>query len=288
MMCIPPQSPALSSRRLTRFAALILGAWVLAACTPATLEQRAGYWANQARSAQATNHRVRFLVVHYTGGDEPRALQVLTGNAVSSHYLVGDHPARRGGDPVIYQLVDEKERAWHAGTSAWAGRTHLNDSSIGIEIVNQGPIETPTGPAWQGFGVDQIEAVTTLARDLIRRYDIAPVNVVGHADIAPGRKVDPGPAFPWEQLYRHGIGAWPDAATVDAYRQRFANHMPGIAAIQAALARYGYRLPVTGELDQRTHSTLVSFQMHFRPARYDGIPDADTAARIWALNAKYR
>lgn len=275
-------------RRLTHFFALITAAWVLAACTPATLKQRNGYWADTAHSAQAFNHRVRFIVLHYTGGDEPRALKVLTGKSVSSHYLVGDRPPRHSGDPVIYQLVDENERAWHAGTSAWAGRTHLNDSSIGIEIVNEGPVDTANGPAWQGFGGTQIAAVTTLVRDIIRRYGIAPANVVGHADVAPGRKVDPGPAFPWEQLYRHGIGAWPDDATVAAYRQRFLRRMPDIAAVQAALVRYGYQVPVSGKHDQRTHSVLVSFQMHFRPARYDGTLDADTAARIWALNAKYR
>ncbi|MES1930113.1 negative regulator of AmpC, AmpD [Salinisphaera dokdonensis CL-ES53] len=274
--------------RTTRLALLVGIAWAITACTPATLKQRNGYWADQAQSARAYNQRVRFLVMHYTGGDEPRALKVLTGNSVSSHYLVGDRPPEHSGDPVVYQLVDEYARAWHAGTSAWADRSHLNDSSIGIEIVNAGPIETAGGPAWQGFGGGQIEAVTTLARDIIRRYDIQPVNVVGHSDIAPGRKVDPGPAFPWEELYRRGIGAWPDAATVDAYRRRFFQRMPDIAAIQSALSRYGYQIPVTGVLDQRTHSVLVSFQMHFRPARYDGTPDVDTVARLWALNDKYR
>ncbi len=274
--------------RIARLSVCVLVAWAITACTPANLKQRSGYWADQAESARAYNQRVRFLVMHYTGGDEPRALKVLTGASVSSHYLVGDHPPEHGGDPIVYQLVAEHERAWHAGTSAWADRTHLNDSSIGIEIVNMGPIDTASGPAWQGFGGDQIEAVITLARDIIHRYDIQPVNVVGHSDIAPGRKVDPGPAFPWELLYRHGIGAWPDAPTVEAYRQRFFGHMPSIAAIQSALARYGYQLPVTGELDQRTRSVLISFQMHFRPARYDGIPDVDTAARLWALNDKYR
>lgn len=276
------------ARHISRLMLLAGMAVGIAACTPASYKQRNGYWADQAHAAHAYNHRVRFLVLHYTGGDEPRALKVLTGDSVSTHYLVGDHPPAHRGDPVVYQLVDETERAWHAGTSAWADRSHLNDSSIGIEIVNMGPIDTASGPAWQGFGTGQIEAVATLAQDIIRRYDIAPVNVVGHSDIAPGRKVDPGPAFPWEQLYRRGIGAWPDAATVDAYRQRFFRDMPSIAAIQSALARYGYQLPVTGELDRRTRSVLISFQMHFRPARYDGMPDVDTAARLWALNDKYR
>jgi N-acetylmuramoyl-L-alanine amidase len=287
----PPSAP---KQRLThtgglaRIAILMATIAAIAACTPANLKQRDGYWADQARSARAYNQRVRFVVLHYTDGDEPRALKVLTGNAVSSHYLVGDQPPERGGDPVIYQLVDEYERAWHAGTSAWAGRSHLNDSSVGVEIVNAGPVGSAAGPTWHPFKADQIAAVVALVRDLIARYDIKPVNVVGHSDIAPGRKVDPGPLFPWQRLYRDGIGAWPDAATVERYRQRFFHDMPNIAAIQSALARYGYSLPVTGELDQRTHSVLVSFQMHFRPARYDGVPDIDTAARLWALNAKYR
>lgn len=277
--------PGRASGRLLLLAGLAVA---IAGCTPATLKQRNGYWADQAQPAQAYNQRVRFLVMHYTGGDEARALQVLTGPSVSSHYVVGDHPPRRGGDPVVYQLVDETARAWHAGTSAWGGRSHLNDSSIGIEIVNPGPVDTPSGKVWRGFDGDQIDAVSRLARDIIARYDIAPENVVAHADISPGRKIDPGPAFPWEQLYRQGIGAWPDAATVNAYRERFRYAMPDMGAIQSALARYGYDIDPTGVLDQRTHSVVVSFQMHFRPDRYDGIPDLETVARLWALNDKYR
>ncbi|MES1951031.1 negative regulator of AmpC, AmpD [Salinisphaera sp. S4-8] len=271
--------------RLVLLLALVVA---IAGCTPATLKQRNGYWADQAQQAQAYNHRVRFLVLHYTGGNEARAIQVLTGPNVSSHYVVSDAPPRRGGAPVVYQLVDENARAWHAGRSAWAGRRHLNDSSTGIEIVNPGPVDTPSGKVWRGFSGEQLAAVIALARDIIARYDIAPENVLGHADVSPGRKIDPGPAFPWEQLYRQGIGAWPDAATVNAYRDRFRYDMPGIAAIQSALSRYGYELDVTGVLDQPTHAVIVSFQMHFRPQRYDGIPDLETVARLWALNDKYR
>jgi len=267
---------------------LLLCLLALGACTPATLKERPGYWADQSVAAKAFNHRVRFLVLHYTGGDGPRALKVLTGPSVSSHYLVATAPPAHSGEPIVRQLVPEYERAWHAGTSSWGGRHHLNDSSIGIEIVNAGPIETANGNAWQGFRQDQIAAVSSLSKDIVTRYAIAPENVVGHADIAPGRKVDPGPAFPWEALYRQGIGAWPDATRVAAYRNQFAGAMPSLAAIQSALARYGYDVPVTGVLDQRTHAVVVSFQMHFRPARYDGVPDLDTVARLWALNDKYR
>ena len=260
----------------------------IAGCTPATLKQRNGYWADQAQPAQAYNQRVRFLVMHYTGGDETRALQVLTGPSVSSHYVVGDHPPRRGGDPVVYQLVDETARAWHAGTSAWGGRRHLNDSSIGIEIVNPGPVDTPSGKVWRGFDGDQIDAVSRLARDIIARYDIAPENVVAHADISPGRKIDPGPLFPWQRLHAAGVGAWPDADLVARYQRRFAANPPSLYQTQVKLAHYGYDISATGTMDAQTRRVLRAFQMHFRPTDYSGTLDVGTQARLWALDEQYR
>lgn len=267
----------------------LLATLLLGACAaPATLSERRGYWADSARPAQAYNHRVRFVVLHYTGGDEARAFKVLTGPSVSSHYLVAPNPPRRSGDPIVYQLVAEDERAWHAGRSGWAGRQHLNDSSIGVEIVNRGPAGSARNRSWHGFGDRQIAAVIRLVQDLVDRYDIKPQNVVGHADISPGRKIDPGPAFPWQQLYRAGVGAWPDADRVAMYRRRFNARMPSTRQIQAALARYGYDVANSGVLDRQTRAALTSFQMHFRPDRYNGYPDAETAARLWALNDKYR
>ena len=275
-------------RHLCRWAVLA-AALVLAGCAaPDTLHERPGYWADQSTAARAYNERVRFLVLHYTGGDEARAVQVLTGPAVSSHYLVAPAPPERGGAPIVRQLVPERARAWHAGTSSWADRSHINDSSIGIEIVNRGRHESPRGQVWAGYGADQIDALIVLLRDLVSRYDIQPQNVVGHADVSPGRKIDPGPAFPWKRLHEAGIGAWPDPGRVATYRARFRQRIPDMRTIQRALARYGYDLPVTGERDQRTHAVLTSFQMHFRPARYDGRPDPETLARLWALNAEYR
>lgn len=259
---------------------------VLAACSPpAALNKRDGYWADQSVPAQAYNHRVRFLVLHYTGGTGPRALKVLTGPSVSAHYLVGRDPDDRGGAPIVRQLVPEDERAWHAGVSGWAGRHQINDSSIGVEIVNAG--STGSSHGWQPYTRPQIQAVIDLARDIIRRYGIYPKNVVGHSDVAPGRKIDPGPAFPWHQLYQAGIGAWPDARRVTFYRRRFGRQMPDMTAIQRGLAEYGYDLPITGVLDKRTRKVLTSFQMHFRPSNHGGRPDADTLARLWALNDKY-
>ncbi len=208
---------------------------------------------------------------------------------MSVHYLVGPDPATRDGAPIVRQLVPEDERAWDAGVSSWAGRHHINDSSIGIEIVNRGPINAPGTPRrWQPYGDAQIRAVVALARDIVKRYDIKPANVVGHSDISPGRKIDPGPAFPWHRLYEAGIGAWPDPNRVARYQARFAENTPSVARIQSRLADYGYNLPVTGQLDARTNTVLRAFQRHFRPARVDGRPDPETLTRLWALDEQYR
>ncbi len=248
---------------------------------------RAGYWADQSLKAPSQNYRVRFLVIHYTSGDRADAFDALLGPHVSSHYLVMAAPREKDRLPVVYQLVDERRRAWHAGESIWRDRSNLNDSSIGIEIVNYGPVQTPDGVAWAPYTEAQIEAVIALTQDLVARYDIRPKNVVGHSDIALGRKIDPGPRFPWKRLAEAGVGAWPEAEGVAYYRRRFRNAMPDMRAIQAALAEYGYALPITGEFDERTRTAITAFQMHFRPSRYNGYPDADTLARLWALNDAY-
>ncbi|AWN17331.1 N-acetylmuramoyl-L-alanine amidase [Salinisphaera sp. LB1] len=268
----------------------LAAAAALAGCgPPATLKKRSGYWADQSVQASAYNHRVRFLVLHYTSDRAGRALTVLTGPHVSVHYLVGPEPTTRDGAPIVRQLLPEDERAWHAGASSWAGRHHINDTSIGIEIVNLGPIDTPGEPRrWQPYTDAQIRAVIALAHDIVTRYDIKPANVVGHSDIAPQRKIDPGPAFPWHRLYRAGIGAWPNPERVALYARRFADHAPPVAQIQSRLADYGYDLPVSGRLDARTHAVLRAFQMHFRPSGVNGIPDTQTLARLWALDAQYR
>lgn len=285
-----------SGRRLLRAAAtarcvalLLIAAGLLCACgAPATLKPRTGYWADQSTAATAFNHRVRFLVLHYTGDDAARALKVLTGPRVSAHYLVDPAPPERSGMPIVRQLVPEDERAWHAGVSSWNGRHHLNDTSIGIEIVNRGPVDTRTLSRWYPYDERQIQAVIALARDIVARYHIAPADVVGHSDIAPGRKIDPGPLFPWKRLHDAGIGAWPSADLVARYRQRFAAQAPSIYQTQARLAHYGYDIATTGVMDAQTRRVLRAFQMHFRPSDYDGAPDVETQARLWALDDQYR
>lgn len=219
--------------------------------------------------------RAQFLVLHYTVLDFPKSLKVLsTGGLVSAHYLVRDEP------PTIYRLVDENRRAWHAGPSFWAGHTNLNAASIGIEIVNPGYTDTPAGRVYAPFSQKQIDAVIALSKDIVARHGIKPERIVGHADIAPGRKQDPGPMFPWKQFADAGLIAWPDAAQVAAKIPLFALQPPDYAWAQERLARIGYNVPRHGQLDQLTQETIVTFQMKYRPARYDGQLDPETAALL--------
>jgi N-acetylmuramoyl-L-alanine amidase len=213
---------------------------------------------------------------------------VLTTEGVSVHYVVPDAPQIRNGEPVIWQLVPESQRAWHAGTSYWQGTTELNAASIGIENVNLGPVDTPQGRAWQPYPPAQVDALIRLAKDIVTRYNLPPTRVVGHSDIAPQRKIDPGPAFPWKQLYDAGIGAWPDAAAVS---RDLAGRNPAapvdVRALQLRLSRYGYETATDGVLDDRTRRVFAAFQMHFRPRDYSGNPDAETDAIAQALLDKY-
>ena len=222
--------------------------------------------------------RVQFIVLHYTSASEQRSLALLTHGEVSSHYLIGDRPA------TIYQLVDENRRAWHAGQSEWQGRTWINASSIGIEIVNPGYRDTPGGRVWYPYTEPQIKAVIALVRDIAQRHHIEPRHIIGHSDIAPLRKTDPGPLFPWKRLADAGLGIWPDAQAVARQTVRFDVVLPGIAWYQQQLARFGYTVPQTGELDSDTRHVLAAFQMHFRPRLYDGQPDAETAGLLQVLN----
>ncbi|MCM2973247.1 N-acetylmuramoyl-L-alanine amidase [Larsenimonas suaedae] len=251
------------------------------------LDARAGYLVDHHYPANVSNSRVRFLVLHFTSDDNAAAFRALQGPNVSVHYLITRSPERRGDTPIVLQMVPESRRAWHAGVSAWQGRTHLNDSSIGIEIVNEGPREG-TLNGWAPYSVDQINAVIALARDISRRYGLDPTAIVGHSDIAPTRKVDPGPAFPWYRLYRAGIGAWPNPEDVDHFRARFEREPPSLAQFLGALSAYGYAVSPTDRLTDQARAATRAFQMHFRPADYSGEPDTQTAAILWALLERYR
>jgi N-acetylmuramoyl-L-alanine amidase len=200
---------------------------------------------------------IETLVLHYTGMKSgAAALARLRDPAaqVSAHYLVEE-------DGAVFRLVPEARRAWHAGVSHWRGRSGLNASSIGIEIVNP-------GHEWGylPFGALQMAAVCDLCLAIIARHGIAARDVVAHSDIAPDRKQDPGELFDWAGLAANGVGIWP---AEDA--PRAAGDVPGL------LAAIGYRTDLPLPL------LVAAFQRRWRPSRIDGVADAPTRARLGAV-----
>jgi N-acetylmuramoyl-L-alanine amidase len=228
-------------------------------------------------SATGQNSRVQYIVLHYTSANLPRSLALLTGTEVSAHYLIDASP------PTVYQLVDESRRAWHAGISEWQGRTWLNGISIGIEMVNPGFVDTPTGRYWQPYTQAQIDALIPLLKDIMQRHQLPVGSIVGHSDIAPQRKSDPGPLFPWKQLADAGLLPWPDAAAVAREQVLFQQQLPDASWFQQQLATQGYAVPQSGQFDEATHKVIRAFQMKYRQRLYDGQADAETAALLQVL-----
>lgn len=229
---------------------------------------------DRSRTAVSQDSRVQFIVIHYTSMDLAGSLEKLSRGNVSSHYLVGDEP-----EPVVYQLVDEARRAWHAGESSWQGRTALNASSVGIEIVNPGNHNDPNAP-YADYPPLQIDRVVDLVRDLAARHAVRPHRIVGHGEIQPQTKQDPGPRFPWRRLAAEGLIPWPDAAQVAAQQPRFAERLPEAGWFQEKLAAHGFAIAKSGLFDEPTRRVLANFQQRYHPSRYDGVPDALTAALL--------
>jgi N-acetylmuramoyl-L-alanine amidase len=249
---------------------------LLAGC--ATTPQPTGPQYDHTYTSKGQSSRVRFLVLHYTVSNKEASIRALTQQEVSAHYLVTDDPV-----PIVYNLVDEKNAAWHAGNSSWKNFTQLNNSSIGIEIVNPGWHDTPQGRVYAPFTQAQIDALIPVVRDIVTRHHIAPENVLGHSDIAPQRKQDPGPMFPWRRLADAGLVAWPNAERVGGVLPVFQEQLPDVAWFQKKLATWGYAIVQSGRLDEQTRAVIAAFQMKYRPANYDGNPDAETAALLEAL-----
>ena len=202
--------------------------------------------------ARATDMQIDILVIHYTGmTDAGAALDRLCDPAakVSAHYLIDE-------DGQIIQLVDEHDRAWHAGVSAWRGETDVNNRSIGIELVNPGHEF-----GYRPFPEAQMAALEAMAHGILRRHPIPARNVVGHSDVAPGRKQDPGELFDWQRLAAVGVGLWPGHGRPE---EEDANH-----SLAILLEQYGYS---TEDLT----AAIRAFQRHFRAERIDGIADAET------------
>lgn len=247
------------------------------------------------RATTGKNSRIKYIVLHYTVIDDEASLRVLTTKDVSAHYLI----TSKENDP-IYSLVPDLERAWHAGKSYFAGRENLNDTSIGIEIVNPGLIKTPTKEErplypfppqhfYAEYDETQIEKIVYLVKDLAEKYEVEPQYIIGHSDIAPGRKPDPGPQFPWKRLYdEHGIGAWYDE---DDYQEFLKNEdlyfSLSVEDIKKEFIKYGYNMNLTDVWDDASKQVIQAFQSHFRPEEITGRMDLSTFAMIKALNKKY-
>ena len=255
----------------------------------------------QTFQSESFSTRIRFVVIHYTSIDWENSLKVLTNERyeVSSHYLIPEGGDDTYSDQIkIFQLVDEENRAWHAGISKWEERTNINDQSIGIELVNQAECSVRQGSQYDytnnyiclfsEFDSDQIDQLILLLKDILSRHDeIKPTYIVGHSDISPDRKFDPGPKFPWKKLYENGIGAWYDDQTFEKYNNQFKRKVPDINQIQCALKRYGYGVEITNKMDEQTFFVIRAFQYHFTPNKSDGSISVDTVSALWALLEKY-
>ena len=219
--------------------------------------------------ARKGGRAVDMIVLHYTGcpSAESALLWMCSPESqVSAHYLVDT-------DGEIIQLVDEAARAWHAGAAFWAGERDVNSFSIGIEIQNTGHLEGAPPP----YPEAQLAAVEALVADIMARHSISPARVVGHSDVAPARKADPGEHFPWHRLAAKGLALDVAAARVTGG----AVLAPGdegdaVRALQEDLRRAGYGLEPSGVYCPATEQVVRAFQRRFRPARVDGLADVST------------
>lgn len=342
------------------------------------------------------NQRIKFIVLHYTVSDEKDSLNVLRQGDVSAHYLIPKEIKSDGSD--LWELVPIKYRAWHTGKSFWKTRTNLNDTSVGIEIVNYGyglkqasgkilwpyqvenkikflliqeikkdkefysllnkknllsafleditrglipprddliykkyvskkiiqkytsltntlreqydpflnikfndfyELQQQNKLVWDAYTPHQYKTLVLLLKKLMKEleikdkkgnvcYQIQPVDIIGHSDIAPDRKSDPGPRFPWKYLAAQGIGAWPNDQDVNMILKRLVKDKKiNIADMQDNLRAYGFNIQTTNLLDQQTKDAVRAFQWHFQPDNTSGVPNLKTVAILKALLKKY-
>ncbi|MFK7843503.1 MAG: N-acetylmuramoyl-L-alanine amidase [Sphingorhabdus sp.] len=203
---------------------------------------------------------VSILVMHYTGmKDAASAINWLANPEakVSAHYVVTE-------DGQIVQMVDEEKRAWHAGRGSWRGITDVNSASVGIEIVNPGH-EWGYVP----FPEEQMVSVVQLAQEIVQRHNILPANVIGHSDLAPARKQDPGELFDWDRLADHGIA-------LKKPTEKQGDPPWSDLGFMRALERYGYDIA-------NQKAAVVAFQRRFRQKTVDGEIDAECRSLLLSL-----
>lgn len=199
---------------------------------------------------------VKYLILHYTGmGTGQEALERLCDAEaqVSAHYLVEE-------DGRIFSLVSEDKRAWHAGASAWEQDRDINGLSIGIELVNPGHDQPGYKGDYRSFPKPQMTSLTNLCQSILSRHEIKPWHILGHSDVAPLRKIDPGELFDWRGLAQSGIGVWPDP------------NIPSSASVtpenfREKLAQYGYSW---SDGEEKMAEIISAFQRHFRPRDFSG------------------
>jgi N-acetylmuramoyl-L-alanine amidase len=226
---------------------------------------------------RANGRQPDMIVLHYTGMPdvEGAIAQLCTaGTEVSAHYIVLE-------DGRIVQCVPEAKRAWHAGVSWWAGEEDINSCSIGVEIINRGH-----DWGYPDYPRRQIAAVIALCRGIMLRRKVPAHRVLGHSDVAPSRKKDPGEKFPWHSLANSGVGHWVQPAPiVRGETLKLGSISDDVADLQTAFARYGYKMPTHGKYDGPTMEVVTAFQRHFRPERVDGVADHSTMTTLHALLA---
>lgn len=216
------------------------------------------------------------IVLHYTGMETGEAALArlrdpAPGGRVSAHYLVEE-------DGRVFRLVDEGRRAWHAGLAAWKGETDINGRSVGIEIVNPGHEF-----GYRDFPRPQVAAVISLVSDIRSRWAIADGDIVGHSDVAPARKQDPGERFPWKRLAEAGHGLWVEPTPAPGSPLAEGAEGAAVLALQAGLTRLGYACPPSGTFDAATRDVVTAFQRHWVQSRFDGVADGLTRARLIGL-----
>jgi len=215
------------------------------------------------------------LLLHYTGmvsGEEALDRLCDAQSQVSAHYLVFE-------DGRIVCMVEESQRAWHAGVAEWGGVTDINSRSIGVEIVNPGH-----DLGYPDFPEQQVEAIIALSRDVVSRQGISHTHVLAHSDVAPGRKADPGEKFPWARLASEGVGHWVTPVEImDGPVLNVGDRGDSVSELQFQLADYGYGIVVDGRYGAVTAGVVTGFQRHFRPARVDGAADLSTVGTLRLL-----
>ena len=214
------------------------------------------------------------LVLHYTGmptGAAALARLCDPKAKVSAHYLVEE-------DGRVFRLVDEARRAWHAGVSSWQGESDCNAVSIGIEIVNPGHEF-----GYRAFPKVQIDRLLELIADIRTRWTIPDDRIVGHSDVAPERKEDPGELFPWKRLAKAGHGLWIEPKPAPGAPLQIGDEGAGVLVLQSGLQRLGYDCERTGRYDEHLAAIVTAFQRHWRPSAVHGIADGETRARLMGL-----